>query len=92
MELKLSKGRMLIMLAAIATVLALVLSTALAGAQAATTHHRHAAHHAHHAAAAGTEATTPEGENSGVDPDGPGGPDVGGDHQCPPTCSSGEQG
>jgi hypothetical protein len=38
---------------------------------------------------ADNEPQASEGENtSGVDPDGPGGPD----HQCPPTCAPGEQG
>jgi hypothetical protein len=41
---------------------------------------------------ADNEPTSSSGEGATTESDGPGGPAAGGDHQCPPACSPGEQG
>jgi hypothetical protein len=99
MELNLNLRRLLLVLAAAGAVLAIGLSTAasFAGAKPATKHHRTVAHRTHHNRNATRNAvnqTTPAsegGESTAPETDGPGGPDAGGDHQCPPACSPGEQ-
>jgi hypothetical protein len=106
-ELKLSPRRLLGILAAtgvaVAVVLAMTLSSSTASAAVNHKNHKHAVHHAAQAdppgaseanepAGAADEPKETAGENVKADPDGPAGPDVGGDHQCPPACSPGESG
>jgi hypothetical protein len=93
MGLRLAARRSLILLAAGIAALAILLSltATLGSAGAKTTHHSRAAVH-HVSKDTDTETTGSESESSAPETDGPGGPDAGGDHQCPPACSPGEQG
>jgi hypothetical protein len=92
------------MIAAVIAALGLMAAIAFTttSAHAAVRHHAGTAHrHLRHATVSGS--TDPasagdvgdsgtQGEQPSAESDGPGGTDAGGDHQCPPACSPGEQG